>query len=137
MRGERIAVVTVPIGPPACVQTDAGALIRGYRVPEDHVPETRHHGRCVRFRRVTKDDAIVIDADGVHAKHASQNGWSFAELSVHDRTEIRDAEPPPLLERIQPIASEAPKTFEEVCAVLARPVRAHGTRTPSVSKRAA
>lgn len=120
MRGDPITVVTVPIGPAACVQTPAGALIRGHRVPDDHRPDPTFRGRCVRFRRVTKDGQIVIDADGVHAKHANANGWGFAELLPTDRIEIRDAEPPALEERIQAAAAEAPKTFDQLCAVLDR-----------------
>lgn len=96
MRGATVAIVHPPIGPACCVQTAAGALIRGHRVPDDYAgPDTVFRGRCVRFRRVGRGGEVVVNADGEWQTSKSANGWAFADLEG-TRIEIRDAVPPEL-----------------------------------------
>lgn len=98
----RVSVVVVPIGPPCCVQTDDGLLIRGYRVEDDYIPAQSEHvfvGRPVRFRTVNPKGDVVFDADGRQQTHKSANGRSLTLLEDGARIEVRPVEPPPLLPR--------------------------------------
>lgn len=84
-----------PIGPACTVETTAGEIIRGYRVPDDYSgPEYTWVGRAVRTEEWDGD--TLVFKDGVQQRYASTNGWSFATFEKTARRVVVEVEPPPL-----------------------------------------